>query len=95
MQQTKPLVTNTKYNDTTEQEERSVTLLKTQINSIVKSLQKLIKDKSPKTRQGCLSLLTQLVNVLPGALSNHVSIIINGIIYSLKLVFFFFFFLFV
>ena len=67
MQQTKPLVTNTKYNDTTEQEERSVTLLKTQINSIVKSLQKLLKDKSPKTRQDCFSLLTQLVNVLPDA----------------------------
>ncbi len=85
LQQTKPLVPSKTY-DAMEQEESPVTLLKTQINSIVKSLQRLLKDKSPKTRQGCFALLTQLVNVLPGALSNHVSIIINGVNYSLKLV---------
>lgn len=70
--------------ETIDQEEPSVTMLKAQINSIVKSLQKLLKDKSPKTRQGCFTLLTQLVNVLPGALSNHIPVLINGVSYSLK-----------
>ena len=77
-------MSNHKAYDAIDQEERSVTLLKTQINSIIKALQKLLKDKSPKTRQGCLALLTQLVNALPGALSNHISIIVNGVNYSLK-----------
>lgn len=67
-----------------DQEDRPVTLLKTQINSIIKSLQRLLKDKSPKTRQGCFTLLTQLVNVLPGALNNHFAIVMPGVNYSLK-----------
>jgi hypothetical protein len=68
-----------------ELEEGAVMLLKSQINSIVKSIQKLLKNKNAKTRQGCFSLLTQLVNVLPGALSNYLPQIIPGINYSLKL----------
>jgi cullin-associated NEDD8-dissociated protein 1 len=65
-------------------DEKSVILLKSQINSIVKSISKLLKNKNAKTRQGCFSLLTQLVNVLSGALSNHLAQIIPGISYSLK-----------
>ena len=48
------------------------------------TFQKLLKNKNAKTRQGCFSLLTQLVNVLSGALNNHLAQIIPGISYSLK-----------
>lgn len=64
-------------------EEKPVTLLKSQINPIVKSIHKLLKNKNAKTRQGCFSLLSQLVNVLPGALNSHISQIISGVNYSL------------
>jgi hypothetical protein len=65
-------------------EEKPVVLLKSQINSIVKSINKLLKNKNAKTRQGCFSLLSQLVNVLPGALNSHMAQIISGVNYSLK-----------
>lgn len=67
-----------------ENEEQPVASLKSQIGSIVKSIQKLLKYKNAKTRQGCFALLTQLVNVLPGSLSNHLTQIIPGVSYSLK-----------
>jgi cullin-associated NEDD8-dissociated protein 1 len=67
-------------------EEGAVSLLKGQINSIVKAIQKLLRNKNAKTRQGCFSLLTQLVNVLPGGLANYLAQIIPGINYSLKYV---------
>lgn len=65
-------------------EERPVMLLKSQINNIVKAVQKLLKNKNAKTRQGCFLLLTQLVNVLPGALNSHLGQIIAGVNYSLR-----------
>jgi cullin-associated NEDD8-dissociated protein 1 len=65
-------------------EEKPVALLKSQIGSIVKSIQKLLKYKNAKTLQGCFLLLTQLVNVLPGALNNHLTQIIPGVSNSLK-----------
>ena len=65
-------------------DDKSVLMLKSQINAIVKSIQKLLKNKNAKTRQGCFSLLTQLVNVLSGSLNNHLAQIIPGISYSLK-----------
>lgn len=67
-----------------EVEERPVTLLKSQINAIVKAVHKLLKNKNAKTRQGCFLLLTQLVNVLPGALNNHIAQIVAGVNYSLR-----------
>ena len=63
-----------------------LTLLHTQIPALVKALHKQLKDKSVKTRQGCFSLLTSLVTVLPGALDDHIGAIVPGILYSLKLV---------
>ena len=90
LQQTRPLVIKPKQqfilngSSGNDFEDRAVSLLKGQINSIVKSIQKLLKNKNAKTRQGCFSLLTQLVNVLPGALSNYMAQIIPGINYSLK-----------
>ena len=52
----------------------------------MKALHRQLKDKSVKTRQGCFSLLTALVTVLPGALDEHVGAIVPGMLYCLKLV---------
>jgi cullin-associated NEDD8-dissociated protein 1 len=72
-------------------EDRMVSLFKSQIVPIVKAIQKMLKNKNAKTRQGCFNLLTQLVNVLPGALTNHLAQVIPGINYSLKYDFILFF----
>lgn len=61
-----------------------VSQLHAQIPSIVKALHRQLRDKSVKTRQGCFVLLTALVNVLPGALDEHVGSIVPGILYSLR-----------
>ncbi len=61
-----------------------VSFLHAQITAIVKSLHRQLKDKSVKTRQGCFSLLTALVTVLPGALDEHVGAIVPGILFCLK-----------
>lgn len=42
-----------------------------------------MREKSIKTRQDCLTLLKELVIVLPGALTNHIPSLIAGIQYSL------------
>ena len=60
-----------------------VALLQQQIGSIIKAIHRQLKDKSIKNRQGCFQLLTELVLVLPGALSQHVSAIVPGIQFSL------------
>jgi cullin-associated NEDD8-dissociated protein 1 len=44
----------------------------------------LIQDKSLKTRQGVLALLTELVLVIPGCLSPHFSQLVPGILFCLK-----------
>lgn len=49
-----------------------------QIPIIVKALHKQLKEKSVKTRQCCFNMLTELVNVLPGALTQHIPILIPG-----------------
>ncbi|XP_042371846.1 cullin-associated NEDD8-dissociated protein 1-like, partial [Plectropomus leopardus] len=51
---------------------------------IVKALHKQLKEKSVKTRQCCFNMLTELVNVLPGALTSHIPVLIPGIIFSLN-----------
>ncbi len=80
LQQTKPFINNNIENNN----EPIIKLLKSQINQIIRSIKKLLKDRSNKTRQGCFGLLTQLVNVLPGALNNHIPIVVFGVNYSLK-----------
>jgi hypothetical protein len=40
-------------------------MLQTQVPDIIKAIHKQLKEKSVKTRQGCFSLLTELVIVLP------------------------------
>ncbi|RNA07993.1 cullin-associated NEDD8-dissociated [Brachionus plicatilis] len=87
LQQTKPLILKSKQfldMKQLETEEKSIQLLKSQINAIVKALQKLLKNKNAKTRQGCFALLTQLVNVYPGALASHLNVLVQGIVFSLN-----------
>ncbi|XP_036806823.1 cullin-associated NEDD8-dissociated protein 2 isoform X2 [Oncorhynchus mykiss] len=54
------------------QEDPAITLLKKQVPTVVKALHKQLKEKSMKSRQDCFSLLTELANVLPGALGKHI-----------------------
>lgn len=49
-----------------------------QVPNIVKALHKQMKEKSVKTRQCCFNMLTELVNVLPGALTQHVPVLVPG-----------------
>jgi cullin-associated NEDD8-dissociated protein 1 len=82
LKQTKPSILQDV--DSMEHEEGPVTQLQSQVPNIVKALYKLLKEKSIKTRQGCFSLLSELVQVLPGALSDHIAAIIPGIQFSLS-----------
>ncbi|XP_048590232.1 cullin-associated NEDD8-dissociated protein 1 [Nematostella vectensis] len=59
-------------------------LLQCQIPNVVKALHRQLREKSVKTRQGCFHLLSELVSVLPGALSEHISAIVPGIQFSLS-----------
>ncbi|XP_035244264.1 cullin-associated NEDD8-dissociated protein 2 [Anguilla anguilla] len=64
-------------------EDPSLSLLQKQVPAVVKALHRQLKEKSMKCRQGCFSLLTELANVLPGALGDHIPALIPGILYSL------------
>jgi len=66
-----------------EAEEGPVSLLQAQVGNIVKALHRQMKEKSIKTRQGCFSLLTELILVLPGALASHMNLLVPGIQFSL------------
>ena len=66
-----------------EAEEVPVSLLQGQVATIMKALHRQMKEKSIKTRQGCFSLLTELIHVLPGALATHMDLIVPGIQFSL------------
>ncbi|EDV20392.1 uncharacterized protein TRIADDRAFT_51005 [Trichoplax adhaerens] len=59
-------------------------MLQGQIPSIVKALRKILKDKSVKTRQGCFSVLSEVCQVLYGALNDHMTSVMPGIVYSLS-----------
>ena len=58
-------------------------MLQSQVGDIVRAIHRQLREKSIKTRQGCFSLLTELVLVLPGALDQHLTSIMPGIQYSL------------
>ncbi|PFX22174.1 Cullin-associated NEDD8-dissociated protein 1 [Stylophora pistillata] len=83
LRQTRPVASQTLDADAMEDDSGPVNLLTTQIPSIVRALHKQLKEKSVKTRQGCFHLLLELVAVLPGALSDHISAIVPGIQFSL------------
>ncbi|KAJ7999313.1 hypothetical protein DPEC_G00193090 [Dallia pectoralis] len=82
LKQTRP-VQGINITESGDKEEPAITLLKKQVPAVVKALHKLLKDKSMKSRQGCFSLLTELANVLPGDLGDHIPALIPGIVYSL------------
>ena len=52
---------------------------------IVKALHRQLKEKSVKTRQCCFNMLTELVTVLPGALTTHIPVLIPGNTHHLSL----------
>jgi len=60
-----------------------ISLLRQLVPSIVSGIAKQLKEKSPKTRSGAFSLLKELVLVLEGGLTAHVSALIPGIVFSL------------
>ncbi|CAI9623879.1 unnamed protein product [Staurois parvus] len=56
--------------------------LQKQVPSVLKSLHKLLKDKSTKSRQGCFAVLTELTGALPGCLSQHIPALVPGLVFS-------------
>jgi cullin-associated NEDD8-dissociated protein 1 len=58
-------------------------MLQAQVSTMVQSLHRQLREKSIKTRQGCFALLTELVIVMPGALNDHLHLIVPGILFSL------------
>nr|CAG4651567.1 EOG090X00HY [Triops cancriformis] len=81
LKQTKPALAH--GSEATDQVQSPMTLLQQQIPAMVKALHKQLKEKSVKTRQGCLALLTELIHVCPGCLTNHVPALVPGILFSL------------
>ncbi|XP_064651957.1 cullin-associated NEDD8-dissociated protein 1-like [Lineus longissimus] len=81
LKQTKPAVASDP--DAMDEDQSPVSLLQYQIPQIVMAINKQLKEKSIKTRQGCFTLLTELVMVLPGALTDHIPALIGGIKFSL------------
>ncbi|XP_046445430.1 cullin-associated NEDD8-dissociated protein 1-like [Daphnia pulex] len=59
-------------------------VLMQQVPLIIQATSKQMKDKSLKTRQGVLALLTELVLVIPGCLSPHFSQLVPGILFCLN-----------
>lgn len=65
-------------------EESPLLLLRAQVGPLVKALHKQLRDKGLRARQGCFALLTELVLVLPGALADHVPVLVPGVQFSLS-----------
>ncbi|KAK1906373.1 Cullin-associated NEDD8-dissociated protein 1 [Dissostichus eleginoides] len=84
LKQTRPAQSWLTDPDAMEQGDTPLTMLQSQVPMIVKALHKQLKEKSVKTRQCCFNMLTELVNVLPGALTAHIPVLIPGIIFSLN-----------
>uniref|UniRef100_A0A2K6F4B7 Cullin associated and neddylation dissociated 1 n=1 Tax=Propithecus coquereli TaxID=379532 RepID=A0A2K6F4B7_PROCO len=84
LKQTRPVQSWLCDPDAMEQGETPLTMLQSQVPNIVKALHKQMKEKSVKTRQCCFNMLTELVNVLPGALTQHIPVLVPGIIFSLN-----------
>lgn len=70
--------------DSMDQVPSPIQLLQDQVPNIVTAIQPLMGDKSIKTRQDCFSLLRELLNALPGGLSNNFEQLMPGIQYSLS-----------
>uniref|UniRef100_A0A8C3LXK9 Cullin associated and neddylation dissociated 2 (putative) n=1 Tax=Chrysolophus pictus TaxID=9089 RepID=A0A8C3LXK9_CHRPC len=83
LKQTLPIQSWLHASDDSGKDDVSLTMLQNQVPNIVKALHKQLKDKSTKSRQGCFSLLTELANVLPGCLAEHIPALVPGIVFSL------------
>lgn len=70
--------------DSMDQVPSPIQLLQDQVPNIVTAIQPLMGDKSIKTRQDCFLLLRELLNALPGGLSNNFEQLMPGIQYSLS-----------
>jgi hypothetical protein len=44
----------------------------------MKALQRQLKDRSIRARQGCFTLLTELAVVLPSSLAEHMPTLVSG-----------------
>lgn len=49
-----------------------------QVPLVIKALQRQLKDRSIRARQGCFSLLTELAGVLPGSLAGYMPVLMSG-----------------
>ncbi|XP_021566314.1 cullin-associated NEDD8-dissociated protein 2-like [Carlito syrichta] len=58
-------------------------MLRGQVTLVIKALQRQLKDRSVRARQGCFSLLSELAGVLPGSLAEHMPVLVSGIVFSL------------
>ncbi|XP_030356585.1 cullin-associated NEDD8-dissociated protein 1-like isoform X2 [Strigops habroptila] len=83
LRQTLPIQSWLHAADASGKDDVPLRMLQNQVPNIVKALHKQLKEKSIKSRQGCFSLLTELANVLPGCLADHVPALIPGIVFSL------------
>uniref|UniRef100_A0A8C4UAY0 Cullin associated and neddylation dissociated 2 (putative) n=1 Tax=Falco tinnunculus TaxID=100819 RepID=A0A8C4UAY0_FALTI len=83
LKQTLPIQSWLHASDASGKDDVPLTMLQNQVPNIVKALHKQLKEKSIKSRQGCLSLLTELANVLPGCLADHIPALVPGIVFSL------------
>ncbi|XP_058144812.1 cullin-associated NEDD8-dissociated protein 2 [Dasypus novemcinctus] len=61
----------------------SLHMLRGQVPLVVKALQRQLKDRSLRARQGCFGLLAELAGVLPGCLAEHMPVLVSGIVFSL------------
>ncbi|KAM6387303.1 cullin-associated NEDD8-dissociated protein 1-like isoform 1-T1 [Pluvialis apricaria] len=83
LKQTLPIQSWLHASDASGKDDVPLTMLQNQVPNIVKALHKQLKEKSIKSRQGCFSLLTELANVLPGCLADHIPALVPGIVFSL------------
>ncbi|XP_019360212.1 PREDICTED: cullin-associated NEDD8-dissociated protein 1-like isoform X1 [Gavialis gangeticus] len=83
LKQTLPIQSWLHASDSAGKEDIPLTMLQNQVPNIIKALHKQLKEKSIKSRQGCFSLLTELANVLPGCLADHIPALVPGIVFSL------------
>lgn len=84
LKQTRTVIGSASSLDNSANYERIAGVVEEQVPYIVKSLHKQLREKSIKTRQSCFLLLSELVNVLQGALTDHIANLIPGILYSLR-----------
>ncbi|XP_008585253.1 PREDICTED: cullin-associated NEDD8-dissociated protein 2 isoform X1 [Galeopterus variegatus] len=61
----------------------NLSALRGQVPLVIKALQRQLKDRSVRARQGCFSLLTELAGVVPGSLAGHMPVLVSGIVFSL------------